>query len=79
MDRSPHHVFDGDPERFWISAERGTKVKDHAWIGYAFGEPQTIGASASTRPQSRVRRTAWVEKSLDAARAGSLLQADHSG
>src|SRR5712691_10371264 len=63
---SPQHVFDGDPETFWISAERGTKVKDHAWIGYAFAEPQAIGrirVDQTTNPGFR-QDLVRVEKSL---------------
>src|SRR5207237_6486058 len=78
---SPQHVFDGDPQTFWISAERGTQVKDQAWIGYAFAEPQTIGrirVDQTTNPGFR-QDLVRVEKSLDggvtwAAAAGAAFR-----
>src|ERR1700722_7176659 len=39
---SPDRAFDRAPATFWISAERGAAVKDHAWIGARFPEPRGI-------------------------------------
>jgi FkbM family methyltransferase len=39
---SPDRAFDGDPETFWVSSERGSDVRGNAWIGYAFDTPQTV-------------------------------------
>lgn len=40
---APERVFDGDPETFWISPQRGADVKGNAWIGYQFAHAQMIG------------------------------------
>lgn len=38
----PECAFDGDPNTFWISSQRGLEVKDQAWIGYVFAEPVSV-------------------------------------
>jgi hypothetical protein len=38
----PERSFDGRLDTFWISPERGTDVKGHAWIGYSFAIPRAI-------------------------------------
>src|SRR6266700_2300476 len=71
----------GSPSSFWISAERGTQVKDRAWIGYAFAEPQAIGrirVDQTTNPGFR-QDLVRIEKSLDggvtwAAAAGGAFR-----
>jgi hypothetical protein len=38
----PQTAFDGNPDTFWISPERGADVRNNAWIGYSFAKPQSI-------------------------------------
>jgi|SRR6266567_371797 len=82
---SPERAYDGNPQTFWISAERGTGVKDQAWIGYAFAEPQAIRRirlDQTSNPGFR-QDLVRVEKSLDggltwvaAARAPAQLRGE---
>src|SRR5437868_2004960 len=64
---SPANALDGDPQTFWVSAERGTGVKDHTWIGYAFAEPQSIRRIRLVQTSNSGFRQDFVriEKSLD--------------
>ena len=40
---SPAKAFDNDKATFWLSAEHGAQIKDHAWIGYKFAKPMKVG------------------------------------
>ena len=40
---SPTKAFDNDKATFWLSAEHGAQIKDHAWIGYKFAKPMKVG------------------------------------
>lgn len=63
----PGRAFDGDPATYWFSAERGSAVKDHAWIGYAFVEPREVRQIHIEQPPNPLYRQdrVQVEKSLD--------------
>jgi hypothetical protein len=63
----PECAFDGDPNTFWISSQRGIEVKDQAWIGYVFAEPVSVAGLRvvqSDRPGYR-QDLIRVEKSND--------------
>ncbi len=36
-------LVDGSLETFWVSGESGQSVRDHAWIGYQFAAPASVG------------------------------------
>jgi hypothetical protein len=39
---APERAFDARSDTYWVSVERGQGIKNQAWIGYAFGEPQAV-------------------------------------
>jgi hypothetical protein len=63
----PECAFDGDPNTFWISSQRGIEVKDQAWVGYGFAEPVRVAGLRvvqSDRPGYR-QDLIRIEKSTD--------------
>jgi hypothetical protein len=64
---SPERAFDDDSSTFWVSAERGHRVRDHAWIGYSFPQPEAIHRIRIEQPaRSSYRQdVVRVEKSFD--------------
>ena len=64
---SPDHAFDKNSDSFWISAERGTAVKDRAWIGCAFAKSEPVRRILITQPVNPPYRqdAVRVEKSDD--------------
>lgn len=77
-DGSPNRAFDGNPESFWVSAERGAQVKGTSWIGYAFAAPCEVREILIEQSTGRHYRqdTVAVEKSLD---GGETWQAAVTG
>jgi len=55
-ERGPPHAFDGNPDTFWISAERATAVKGGAWIATPLRNRSRSGAFASTKPNPGFRQ-----------------------
>jgi len=63
----PQRAFDGMPDTFWVSAERGPSVRGQAWIGYSFGALQAVRHIRIRQPTNAPYRqdVVRVEKSVD--------------
>ncbi len=75
---SPQRAFDGMPETFWVSAERGPSVRGQAWIGYSFGALQAVRHIRIRQPANAPYRQDFVRTgrtSCASRRASTVEQA----